>query len=147
VPAPSSESHLLIKGAKDLVIDGQGSTLNFASPALEGVTIDHSQRVVFKGFNIDWPNVLMASVGTIVSIDKQSNPRTMKVRIGSQYPVDKTTQIVVLSPWDAKTDPGNPHFALKNFQKEEYTGNRATEQGQSVPCGAPHAEIPLEELH
>ena len=93
VPAPSSGSHLLIKGAQDLVIDGQGSTLNFASPVVEGVTIDHSQRVVFKGFNIDWPNVLMASVGTIVSIDKQSNPRTMKVEIGPQYSVDKNTQI------------------------------------------------------
>jgi hypothetical protein len=126
VPAPSSGSHLLIKGAKDLVIDGRGSTLNFASPVVAGVTIDHSQRIVFKGFNIDWPNVLMASVGTIVSIDKQSNPHTMKVQIGSQYSVDKNTQIYALSPWDATTDPGNPHFALKNFQKEEYPNNKRT---------------------
>jgi hypothetical protein len=32
-PPPASPGHWLIKGAKDLTIDGQGSTINFASPA------------------------------------------------------------------------------------------------------------------
>jgi parallel beta-helix repeat protein len=126
VPATAGETHLTIKGAKDLVIDGQGSTLNFASPLSAGVTISNCQRVVFKGFNIDWPHTLMASIGTIVSIDKKSNPRTMRVQIEAQYPVDATTQIIALSPWDAKTDPRNPHLALKNYDKEEYVTNRGT---------------------
>ena len=52
-PPPASAGHWLIKGAKDLTIDGQDSTLNFASPVVAGVTIGSSQRVIFKGFNID----------------------------------------------------------------------------------------------
>jgi len=125
-PATSGESHWTIQGAKDLVIDGQGSTLNFASPRSAGVTISNSQRIIIKGFNIDWPHPLMASVGTIISIDKKSNPRTMRVQIGAQYTVDANTQIIALSPWDAKTDPRNPHLALKNYDKEEYVTNRGT---------------------
>jgi hypothetical protein len=126
LPAPSGASHLTIKGAKDLVIDGQGSTLNFASPLSAGVTISNSQRVIFKRFNIDWPHTLMASIGTIVSIDKKSNPHTMRVQIGAEYPVDASTEIIALSPWDAKTDPRNPHLSLKTFYKEEYVLNRST---------------------
>jgi len=38
-PTPAGASHVIIKGAKDLVIDGQGSTLNFASPLSGGVSI------------------------------------------------------------------------------------------------------------
>jgi Right handed beta helix region len=123
-PPPASQSHWVIKGAKDLTIDGQGSTLNFVSPVVAGVTIGSSQRVIFKGFNIDWPNELMASVGTIASIDKQRH--TMRVKIEPQYPVNANTQVVALSPWDAKSDSKNPHFALKNYQKEQYTNNRGT---------------------
>ena len=125
-PASTGDSHVLIKGARDLVVDGQGSTLNFASPLSAGISIVNSQRIIFKRFSVDWPNQTMASVGTIVSIDKKADPRTMRVRIAPQYHVDANTQIIALSPWDAKTDPGNPHFALRNFQKEQYTDNRGT---------------------
>jgi hypothetical protein len=48
--------HWTIKGAKDLLVDGQGSILNFASPLSAGVTISNSPRVIFKRFNIDWPH-------------------------------------------------------------------------------------------
>ena len=123
-PPPAIQSHWTIKGAKDLTIDGQGSTLNFASPVVAGVTIGSSQRVIFRGFNIDWPNELMASVGTIASIDKPRH--TMSVKIEPRYAVNANTQIVALSPWDAKSDPKNPHFALRNYYKEQYTNNKGT---------------------
>jgi hypothetical protein len=56
-PIPAGASHVIIKGAKDLVIDGQGSKLNFASPLSGGVSITNSQRLAFKRFNLDWiPN-------------------------------------------------------------------------------------------
>ena len=121
---PAKQSHVTIQGAKDLTIDGQGSTLNFASPLTGGVSISNSQRVIFKGFNIDWPNELMASVGTIISVDKQH--QTMRVKIAPQYKVDAKTPIVALSPWDAKSDPKNPHFSLTNFYKEQYDSNTRT---------------------
>ena len=124
VAPPANQSHWLIKEAKDLTIDGQGSTLNFVSPLAAGVTIGSSQRVIFKGFNIDWPGELMASVGDIVSIDKQRH--TMRVEIEPQYKVSANTRIVALTPWDAQSDPKNPHFSLKNMYKEQYTNNRGT---------------------
>jgi hypothetical protein len=123
-PPTTSAGHWLIKGAKDLTIDGQGSTLNFASPVVAGVTIGSSQRVIFKGFNIDWPNELMASVASIAAIDRPHH--TMTVRIEPRYHVNANTRIVALSPWDAKSDPKNPHFALKNYYKEQYTNNKGT---------------------
>ena len=121
---PAKQSHVMIQGAKDLTIDGQGSTLNFASPLTGGVSISNSQRVIFKGFNIDWPRELMASVGTIISVDKQH--QTMRVRIAPQYKVDAETPIVALSPWDPTSDPKNPHFSLTNFYKEQYDNNTRT---------------------
>jgi hypothetical protein len=126
-PASESDSHLLIKVATDLTIEGQGSTLDFASPTSAGVTIDDCQRIVFRGFNVDWSSVLMASVGKIISIDDHGASPTMKVQIRPQYKVDANTQIIALTPWDDTTDPSNPHLSLTKFQKEEYTDNVGTE--------------------
>ncbi|MGA3093510.1 MAG: right-handed parallel beta-helix repeat-containing protein [Terriglobales bacterium] len=123
-PTHEGASHVIIKGAKDLVIDGQDSTLNFASPLSGGVSIANSQRLAFKRFNLDWPRTLMASIGTIVSINNKAN--TMRVRIAPQYPVESTTQIIALTPWDAKSDPTNPHFSLTSAYKEQYTNNAGT---------------------
>jgi hypothetical protein len=89
-----------------------------------GVSIANSQRLVFKRFNLDWPKTLMASIGTIVSINDKAN--TLRVRIAPQYPVESTTQIIALTPWDAKSDPANPHFSLTSFYKEQYTNNTGT---------------------
>jgi hypothetical protein len=122
-PPATSPGHWLIKGAKDLTIDGQGSTLNFASPVVAGVTIGSSQRVIFKNFNIDWPNELMASIGTIASVDNARH--RMTVKIDPQYKVNANTHIVALSLWDAKSDPKNPHLALKDYL-EQYTNNTHT---------------------
>jgi hypothetical protein len=82
------------------------------------VTIGSSQRIIFKNFNINWPNELIASVGTIASIDKHL---TITVRVEPQYHVN--AHIVALSLWDAKSDPKNPHLALKNYQ-EQYANNQ-----------------------
>jgi hypothetical protein len=123
VAPPANQSHWEIKGAKDLTIDGQGSTLNFASPQAAGVSIGGSQRIIFKRFNIDWPNEVMASVGTIASIDKAHH--TMTIKIEPQYKANAKTRIVALSLWDAKSDPKNPHLALKDYQ-EQYTMNEGT---------------------
>lgn len=124
VAPAANQSHWLISGVHDLTIDGQGSTLNFASPLAAGITIKNSQRVALKGFDIDWPNELMASVATISAIDRQHN--RMDVKIEPQYRANAQTPIVALTPWDAKTDPHNPHMSLTEFYKEEYTNNAQT---------------------
>jgi hypothetical protein len=138
-PPPASPGHWLIKGAKDLTIDGQGSTINFASPVVAGVTIIGSQRIVFKGFNVDWANELMASLGTIASVDYARH--TMTVKIEPQYHVNANTHIVALSLWDAKSDPKNPHLALKDHQ-EQYTNNIRT-----VYLGNNTFEVPIWNLY
>jgi hypothetical protein len=89
-----------------------------------GVSIANSQRVAFKRFNLDWPKTLMASIGTIVSLNTKAN--TMRVRIAPEYHVESSTQIIALTPWDAKSDPANPHFSLTSFYKEQYTNNTGT---------------------
>ena len=124
MPAHAGASHIIVKGAKDLIIDGQGSMLNFASPLSGGVSIASSERLVFKNFNLDWPGTLMASVGTIVSINNKAN--TLRVRIAPKYHVESTTQIIALTPWDSTSDPANPHFSLTSFYKEQYTNNTGT---------------------
>ena len=82
------------------------------------------ERLVVKRFNVDWPKTLMASIGTVVAIDAKAN--TLRVRIAPQYHVESSTQIVALTPWDAKSDPANPHFSLTSFYKEQYTNNTGT---------------------
>jgi parallel beta-helix repeat protein len=58
----------------------------------------------------------MASIGTIVSIDKKSNPRTMRVQIEAQYPVDAQTQIIALSPWMPSFDSLFGFYGVTHFQ-------------------------------
>src|SRR5579863_7123401 len=53
-------------GIVDLDIDLSGSTLNFNSPGL-GIEVLNASRVRLKNFTIDWPNLPIASLGTIVS--------------------------------------------------------------------------------
>jgi hypothetical protein len=112
-PLPASPGHWMIKGAKELTIDGQGSTRNFASPVVAGVTIGSSQRIIFRGFNVDWPNELMPRWGRLLPVDKAG--QTMTVKIHPQYHVNANTHIVALSLWDAKSDPKNPHLPLKDL--------------------------------
>jgi hypothetical protein len=52
-PTQAGASHVIIKGSKDLVIDGQGSTLNFASPLCGGLCISNSQPLALKRFNLN----------------------------------------------------------------------------------------------
>lgn len=139
-PPTTSPGHWLIKGAKDLTIDGQGSTLDFASPLVAGVTIGSSLRIVFKNFNVDWPNEPMASIGTIASVDNSHH--TMTVKIEPEYKVGANTHIVALSRWDADTDPKNPHLALRDYQ-EQYTNNSHTVYLGNSTFEVPHWNLNL----
>lgn len=58
-------AHLKINAAQDVVIDGNGSVLNFSSPC-PGVVFVNPVRVAFKNFTIDWPKLQIASLGTVV---------------------------------------------------------------------------------
>jgi hypothetical protein len=117
-PTRAGASHVIINGTKDLVIDGQGSTLNFASLLSGGVGIKSSQRLAFKRFSLDWPRTLMASIGIIVSITQKAN--TLRIRIAPQYRVESSTQIIVLTPWDAKSDAAVPLEAVSTGREASW---------------------------
>nr|HEX4316713.1 hypothetical protein [Kofleriaceae bacterium] len=52
------------RGVTDLEIDGSGSTLDFNAPT-RGIEIDAATRLRLANFVIDYPNVPMATLGTI----------------------------------------------------------------------------------
>jgi hypothetical protein len=59
--------YILIQSAHDLVLDGQGSTLNVTSNCT-GILIYGSTRVTIQNFFIDWPNMQTAAVGVVAGI-------------------------------------------------------------------------------
>ena len=104
--------HWEIANVTDLVIDGQGSTLNF-NGLCKGIEMDWVQRIVFKNFNIDWPKVQVAVLGTIQNVNTQAG--TMQVVIDSNYHVDKNPVIESITLWDRQ----NNYWSLINPSEDE----------------------------
>jgi hypothetical protein len=62
----------LPQGAADLVIDGQGSTIDFSDLCL-GLNLPAVQRVVLRNFSFAWPNIPIAAVGTVIATGGNGN--------------------------------------------------------------------------
>jgi hypothetical protein len=58
--------HLKISGLSDVVLDGNGSVLNFSDPR-PGIAFSNITRVAMKNFTIDWPQLQISSLATIVA--------------------------------------------------------------------------------
>jgi len=94
----------------DLDIDLSGSVLNFTAPTT-GIWILNAQRIRLENFTIDWPNLRIASLGTIVPDPKNSGH--MALVIDDAYPVaDQFTggavQIQAVDVWDSGAGSANP---------------------------------------
>lgn len=63
--------HLTLRNAKDLEIQGQGTTLVFQNPALGGILFENCSGVNLRGVTIDW-DPLPFTQGRIVAIDPSS---------------------------------------------------------------------------
>ena len=105
--------HWLITSVTDLVIDGQGSTLNF-NGFCQGIQMDWVQRIVFKNFNLDWPKVQVAGLATVQNVD--TNTSKMELVFDSKYPVEKYTVIEAITSWDRT----NNYWSLTNPSVDEY---------------------------
>jgi Right handed beta helix region len=105
-------NHWEIANITDLVIDGQGSTLNF-NGLCEGIEMDWVQRVAFKNFTIDWPKVELAGLGTVQNVDATAG--TMELLIDSNYHVDRSTPIEAITSWDTI----NNYWSLANPAEDE----------------------------
>jgi len=103
----------------DLDIDFSGSELDFAAPVI-GLWILEAQRLRLHNFIVDWPELPIASLGTIVS-DPDNKGHNALV-LDAKYPVtDKyrggTVQIQAVDIWNPATYSFGP---LSNNTYETY---------------------------
>jgi len=117
-------------GATDLVIDGQGSTINF-SDFCPGISFNGVNRVILKNFTFQWPNLQIASVGTITAVGGNGN-------IGYTYDVQvppitgaQPKMLAAISAWD-KADN---HWDLVNWDQDVSYGDGVT-NGVIFNCSA-----------
>lgn len=122
--------HWLMTNVTDLVIDGQGSTLNF-NGLCQGIQMDWVQRIVFKNFNLDWPKIQVAGLATVQNVD--ANPLKMQLVFDSEYPVNKNTVIEAITSWDRT----NNYWSLTNPSEDEYLP-----PGQTKYLGGQTIEVP-----
>ncbi len=121
-PYPTT-SFTVPSGIVDLDIDLSGSTLNFNSPGL-GIEILNASRVRLKNFTIDWPNLPIASLGTIVADPDNSGHNALV--IDSRYPVTSpyypggNIQIQAVDPWNDSSSVPPPGVYSANLSTEEY---------------------------
>jgi hypothetical protein len=121
-PYPTT-SFTVPSGIVDLGIDLSGSTLNFNSPGL-GIEILNASRVRLENFTIDWPNLPIASLGTIVA--DPDNPGHNALVIDSRYPVTSpyypggNIQIQAVDPWNDSNSVPPPGVYSANLSVEEY---------------------------
>jgi hypothetical protein len=110
-------------GVVDLDIDLSGSTLNFNSPGM-GIEILNASRVRLRNFTIDWPDLPIASLGTIVA--DPDNPGHNALVIDSRYPVTSpyypggNVQIQAVDPWNDSNSVPPPGVYSANLSVEEY---------------------------
>lgn len=106
----------------DLDIDFSGSELDFKAPVI-GIWILEAQRLRFRNLTIDWPQLPVASLGTIVK--DPLNPGHNALVLDNKYPVMDKYQggpvaIQAVDPWDASLDPPGTFGAASNNNFEEY---------------------------
>jgi hypothetical protein len=94
-------AHLTLWNLHDLEIDGSGSTLNFNQPGY-GVQVKVSQRLIVKGFYIDWPDLLIASHGKIAP--PAGHDGNHRLVIDAKYPVNAGTVIQAVNIWDDRNN-------------------------------------------
>jgi hypothetical protein len=91
----NTNAHWTINNITDMTIDGQGSTLNFSKPEF-GINMNGITRVVFRNFILDWPNLKIAALGTIIPGPNGQN----QLQIEHAFPDNGSKFIEALTPWD-----------------------------------------------
>jgi hypothetical protein len=110
------------KSITDLDIDFSGSELDFKAPVI-GIWILEAQRLRLRNLTIDWPELPIAALGTVVK--DPLNPGHNALVIDNKYPVmdkyrDGPVAIQAVDPWDSTLDPPGTFGAKSNNDYEEY---------------------------
>jgi hypothetical protein len=123
-------------GAADLVIDGQGSTINFSDLCI-GLNLPNVARVTLKNFTFAWPNIAIATVATVTDVGGNGNSGyTYDVKIGPPIIGTLPKMIAGATSWDRAAD----HWDLERPNDDVSYGDGVT-SGIPVIC----AETPDEQ--
>lgn len=121
----------LPSGASDLVIDGQGSTVNFSDFCL-GLNLPNVSRVTIKNFTFAWPKLRIATIGTIVAVGGNGDTGyTYDVRIAPTDALDLPKMAAATTAWDKSAG----HWDLVNFNDDVSYGDGVTPgSGVALVC-------------
>jgi hypothetical protein len=120
----------LPSGATDLVIDGQGSTVNFSDFCL-GLNLPNVNRVTFKNFTFAWPNLRIATVATIVAVGGNGNTGyTYDVHIDAAHTANLPPIIAAVDSWDSV----NGHWDTGNTSGVSYGNGFPAGSGVALTC-------------
>jgi hypothetical protein len=115
-------------GASDLVIDGQGSTINFSDLCL-GLNLPNVKRVTLKNFTFAWPNLEIGAVGTIVAVGGNGNTGyTYDVKIAPPL-ATLPKMIAATTSWDKAAN----HWDLEKPDDDVSYGDGVT-SGVPLTC-------------
>jgi hypothetical protein len=126
----------LPSGAADLVIDGQGSTINFSDFCI-GLNLPNVARVTLKNFTFAWPKIQIATVATVTRVGGNGNTGyTYDVKIAPPVTGTLPKMIAAATSWDRVAD----HWDLER-------PNDDISYGDGVTSGVPRncAETPKEQ--
>jgi hypothetical protein len=101
-----------INNPTDLIIDGQGSTLQFSALATWSILVNQPTRVLFKNFVIDWPNLPISALGTIIA---GSTPGQNLLQMSSAFPFDPAKTIDAITDWNEKDNIFGRETATQRF--------------------------------
>jgi len=131
----------------DLDIDFSGSELDFAAPVI-GIWILEAQRLRLRNFIVDWPELPIASLGTI--IHDPDNKGHNALLLDAKYPTaDKyqggTVQIQAVDIWNPETYSFGPldnnsfetYFIFGGATQPTYVGTNAI-GGHIFSCKSCH---------
>ena len=120
----------LPSGASDLIIDGQGSTVNFSDFCL-GLNLPNVDRVTFKNFTFSWPDLQIATVGTIIAVGGNGNTGyTYDVRIAPEYTARLPRILAAINTWDS----AHKHWDTADTSNVSYGDGFSTGSGVALSC-------------
>jgi hypothetical protein len=118
-------------GLADVVIDGQGSTVNF-SAFCNGIGLINARRVVLRNFTFRWPGLKLASVGTVTAVTPPTSPEnqgTYTVHVDPLGPRETPKLIAAAIGWDRE----GGHYDLLHPRETAYYGDGVT-SGEPFQC-------------
>lgn len=123
--------HWQVANASDLVIDGHGSTVNFSDFCL-GLSLANVNRVTLRNFVFSWPNIQIASVGTVVAVGGNGDTGyTYDVKIALAPGARLPKMIAAATAWNKVAD----HWDLSNPNDNVSYGD-GVDSGTPLVCGS-----------